>query len=778
MAAQRTIQSPGVEIREIDLSLRPNPTIGTTVLIVGFAPQGPIDEVFQPTSFTEFEQIYGKPTNAAERYFYHSARAAFQSNANILTTRIPYGSGSGLGTGNDYSAMFFPVYGYNGEDTVTSSVAAGVSLSAVSTAYVFGKPSLVTLTQAQYNQISQGQFNWFNTVSVSATFSSDSTTWGKAGLIILNTSKTVINDNYEGYYVAISDNYNLNPATNFDAVVKQYTITPSDSTLTVEVPDARRNFALSAISTNYGSNSISEIVENIPSFDISTSSYDDTLILTLFKVRKTVFGDALKLDNVLTEAYVGSLDSFRKVQRENGGEARSFFLGDVEDSSPNIKVLVNPNISTNSGTWLNAQGTPTKKVRFLSRRIITDSAVVNLSAYIGIKSSALNGIATYTSHADALWAFGNYQTAVPSNKVIGAIPTKLSRLFNQIDNIEAFPIDITIEAGLGTIFVGSRNVPTLSGANVFDDTVTITLGESTDTSNTGFYQLRETMEAEAQRNIRDDYLSVFNEFKSFAESKRKDHIFVADPLRYFFVQGENFKTFDDKSKTFTQHVYWPLRHLFGSISTSYACTYANWGRTYDGNIDSQVWLPFSGVIASIMANNDQINNQWSAPAGFEAGRVGFFSDIAVVPSMKQRDLLYKISVNPITQFPVEGTVVYGQKTLYKVPSAFDRINVRRLFLNLEKSTYNTVKYFVFKPNTLLTRTQVVNTLSPIFEFAKNNEGVYDYLIVCDTRNNTPDVIDQNELKVDIYLKPVRTAEFILVNFYATRTGANFEELIQ
>ena len=122
-------------------------------------------------------------------------------------------------------------------------------------------------------------------------------------------------------------------------------------------------------------------------------------------------------------------------------------------------------------------------------------------------------------------------------------------------------------------------------------------------------------------------------------------------------------------------------------------------------------------------------------------------------------------------------MVFGQKTLLKKPSAFDRINVRRLFLNLEVATRDTVKFFVFEPNTLFTRTQIINTLSPIFDNAKNTEGLYDYLIVCDERNNTPDVIDNNELKIDIYIKPVRTAEFILVSFYATRTGQDFNELI-
>ena len=128
-------------------------------------------------------------------------------------------------------------------------------------------------------------------------------------------------------------------------------------------------------------------------------------------------------------------------------------------------------------------------------------------------------------------------------------------------------------------------------------------------------------------------------------------------------------------------------------------------------------------------------------------------------------------------FTGDGYVVMGQKTLQVKQTAFDRINVRRLFLSLERAVSKTLKYFVFEPNTEFTRTRIVNTITPIFEFAKNTQGLYDYLIVADSRNNTPDTIDNNELIVDIYIKPVRTAEFILVNFIATRTGQNFAELI-
>jgi phage tail sheath protein FI len=178
-----------------------------------------------------------------------------------------------------------------------------------------------------------------------------------------------------------------------------------------------------------------------------------------------------------------------------------------------------------------------------------------------------------------------------------------------------------------------------------------------------------------------------------------------------------------------------------------------------------------------MVSTDALIGPWGAPAGLNRGLVGDALDVAFSPNQRQRDDLYTISMNPITTFPDQGIVIFGQKTLQKKPSAFDRINVRRNFLYLEKATKTVMKYFIFENNTLFTRSQIINTLSPFFERVKADDGLYDYLIVCDERNNTPEVIDNNELIVDIYLKPVRTAEFIRVNFYATRTDASFSELV-
>jgi phage tail sheath protein FI len=275
-----------------------------------------------------------------------------------------------------------------------------------------------------------------------------------------------------------------------------------------------------------------------------------------------------------------------------------------------------------------------------------------------------------------------------------------------------------------------------------------------------------------------NYKTIANRYIKFCQTLRKDCLVVLDNLRYIFVQGNNVKVLDDKAnKYFSKHIYWPLRHLFNTINSSYACTYGNWVKVQDPASNRQVWVPASGFVAAAMANTDSNFQPWWAPAGFTRGILSNINDVAFMPKQKHRDQMYKIGINPIAMFPNDGFVIFGQKTLQSKPSAFDRINVRRMFLYAERAVRNTIKYFVFEPNTLFTRQQVLNVLTPIFERIKQTQGLYDYMIVCDDRNNPPDVIDQNEMVVDIYLKPVRSAEFILVNFYATRTSQDFSELI-
>lgn len=803
----RTIQSPGVQISEVDLSLNANLASTTNVLIPGFAAKGPSSEPIQVSTLSEFEQIFGTPTNASERYFYQSAKAVFQSPANVTCYRIPYGAGQGLGTANQYSALVYPVVtatlsaGGTGYATLTSTVLSyPASTSGVT--YFFGAPTHITINESDYLSILRGNaFSWLSAASdpstwqytntgvlsssVGTTTFSNLSSLGQAGLIVLNKSQASINSRFEGTYIGIVDNTALNPATQYDdfnsvqSVNTNGFITPTNY---VNVPSQRLTFPLSA--TTLGANgSISQVVENISTFDTSTVQFNDTINLGVFKLRQSVFSpDTIQLDYVLQEGYNASLDYYRQINNPKGGPANSYFLEQVENNSNNIIALVNPNISNkNTTTWLNLSGTPSKSVRFLniaranglSYDVITTGytstgAVSGVDTYAtrtGATSGAYNQLISVYGSTNSLVALGDYAIENVATKTIGDVPTKVNNMLNLMDNPDLYPLSVVVEAGLGTVYANSFN-PATSG--YFDDSVPYTgtdINSLTAQDGTG-----------ASATIAVNYKAVATQFTNFAALQRKDHLFIADPLTNIFVQN-GVKTLDDPSKDFSTYVYWPLYNQFSFINNSYTAVYANVVQVPDQSSSRLVWVPSSGFVAAIMASTDANYNPWTAPAGFRRGVLNGVADIAIYPKQKQRDSLYKIALNPIAFFPNEGYVVYGQKTAQKIPSAFDRVNVRRLFLALETQTNNVARNFVFEPNTLFTRTQVKNVLTPIFDNAKNSGGIYDYMLICDERNNTPAIIDDNSLVIDIYIKPVRTAEFVLVNFYATRTNQNFSEIV-
>ena len=760
----RTIQSPGVQISEIDLSLTAPGLPPTTVLIPGFAPKGPSSEPISVGSISEFEQIFGTPTNAAERYFYHTAKATFQSPANVVVYRLPYGTGAGLDTSSQYSALVYPVASY-------TNSASSTNLDFTNGAYFLGSPTHLKLTENQYLNILQGTaFTWSASGGV-ATFSSLNNL-GQAGLIILNKSQAAINSRFEGSYIGLIDNTNLNPATPFDDFNSVNSINTTNSFIAstdyVNIPTQRLNFPLSAAPGGTGG-SISEVVEGIPTFDISSAQYNDTVTLGVFKLRQSVFSpDTIALDYVLQEGYTASLDYHRQINSVNGGPAISFFLENVENNSNNVITLVNPYISQKNTTgWLDLSGTPRKSVRLLSApraTPLTGESDADFTTRVGCPSAQYATFLSAFGSTNSIAPLGDYTRQDLTTKLIGNVPQKLTTMFSYVENAEIYPLSITCEAGLGTVYANSLN-PSTSG--YFDDTVPYTAAITGLTA-----QNFNTVPQVAQ-----DYNSVAQGFINFATNNRKDHLFIADPLTNIFVTGQNYKTLDDPSKNFSNNIYWPLRNQFVSFNSSYATVYGNIAKVFDDASNQQVWVPFSGFAAGLMANTDSNFQPWSAPAGFTRGVVTGILDLGYYPKQKERDQLYKISLNPVVFFPNEGFVVYGQKTALKKPSAFDRINVRRLFLTLENQTNVVARQFVFEPNTLFTRTQLKNILTPIFENAKNTQGLYDYLLICDERNNTPAVIDDNSLVVDIYIKPVRTAEFVLVNFYATRTDTNFTEIV-
>jgi hypothetical protein len=867
--AIRTINSPGVEIGERDLSLRVPTRAGTNVYITGFSQQGPYDEVLDVSSYTEFEDIYGTPKTPAERYFSHTVKAAFDSTARIKVNRLPYGGGSGQGFGSLYSILAYPVkvYGTNGAALTGGGT---TNLSAFDAAsYVLGAPTQYTATEDQYLALRNGTIfsggKWSSSAKTSFAGLSD---LGSAGLIVINSGQTTIDNKFYGFYLGLKDNTDLNPATDYTSIRGIQTaqkkpdadgITPPEY---INIPTSRFAFGLTATNAsgnNPSLNTVSQVMEEkIAAVDVSTNLYKDTLNLGIFKLRQSIFSnDVTQLDYALDEGYNGSIGYYRKTTTLQGGTPVNFFLENVENTSRNIEVLVNPYISDFfTGIQVSSDGIPKKTARVYSQKLI-DSVVSTNSTYTSILSANTNifiipsvpttfdtltsniqntynlnvpskfrfniatkipaasatagrttfptvssslfslvsstnvrtisgfsntdygywginftNLQTLTADtviktADSLFPLGAYSEVELEDKKVGNIPAKLSRALETIRNDEVYDIDVIAEGGLGTIWatVCATDLP------YFDDTLTNSKFDALRTSNS---ELEDT-------EVRDYYTTIANQFAKFCgplkDGGRGDILYVADPLRQILVTGKQSKVIDDPTKNFSQHIYWALRHQYELVNTSYATVYANYMKVYDESSGLYIYAPPSGFIAAKIASTDSDVGPWGAPAGFNRGILNNAVDLAIAPNQRQRDELYKVNLNPITRFPDQGLVVFGQKTMLKAPSAFDRVNVRRTFLYLEKIVKSVMKFFLFENNTVFTRTRVVNTLTPFFQRVKAADGLYDFLIVCDERNNTPEVIDNNELVVDIYLKPVRTAEFILVNFYATRTDTNFQELV-
>ena len=211
-------------------------------------------------------------------------------------------------------------------------------------------------------------------------------------------------------------------------------------------------------------------------------------------------------------------------------------------------------------------------------------------------------------------------------------------------------------------------------------------------------------------------------------------------------------------------------------STSYGFADSSSLYVYDKYNDVYRWIAASGATAGLTANADLVADAWFSPAGFTRGNVRNVTKLAWNPNQAERDALYKTGVNPIVTFPGQGTVLFGDKTLQSKPSAFDRINVRRLFIVLEKAVSTASKASLFEFNDEFTRAQFRNMVEPFLRDVKGRRGITDFKVICDGTNNTGTIIDTNKFVADIYVKPARSINFITLNFIATRTGVEFSEI--
>lgn len=264
-----------------------------------------------------------------------------------------------------------------------------------------------------------------------------------------------------------------------------------------------------------------------------------------------------------------------------------------------------------------------------------------------------------------------------------------------------------------------------------------------------------------------DQTTVVNDLITTAQSTRKDCVVVASPARDDVVNVNSAATITTNvtatADTFT--------------NSSYLIMDGNYLKVYDKYNDQYIHIPAASSTAGIMAATDINRAPWFSPAGGRRGQYLGITAISWTPTKAQRDTLYKAGVNPIANIPGQGVILFGDKTKLNRPSAFDRINVRRLFLVLERAIGRAAENVLFEFNDEFTRAEFVNIIEPVLREVKGRRGITDFKVVADETNNTAEVIDRNEFIASIFIKPARSINYVTLNFVAVRTGVDFEEVV-
>jgi len=267
-----------------------------------------------------------------------------------------------------------------------------------------------------------------------------------------------------------------------------------------------------------------------------------------------------------------------------------------------------------------------------------------------------------------------------------------------------------------------------------------------------------------QRSARADQNTVVNDLVTIAQSTRKDCIVVTSPAREDVVGLAN-----------------PTTNIVAGANaftnSSYLVVDNDYLKIYDKYNDQYIQIPAASSTAGIMAASDVNAAPWFSPAGSRRGQYLGITSLSWSPTKSQRDTLYRAGVNPVANIPGLGVLLYGDKTKLARPSAFDRINVRRLFLVVERAIGAAAKNVIFEFNDEFTRAEFVNIVEPFLREIQGRRGITDFRVVCDETNNTPAVVDRNEFIADIFIKPARSINYVTLNFVATRTGVDFEEVV-
>ena len=374
--------------------------------------------------------------------------------------------------------------------------------------------------------------------------------------------------------------------------------------------------------------------------------------------------------------------------------------------------------------------------------------------FTGTKDTVLEAFAYVSQAPDAVYDDGTpayWKTVIRNN----------SRYIYALNNTAAFSANTDVDASAGTVYTpafGTTTSSMVGGASSAAVAANV---------QTGLDLFSNKDEIDISLIVTGDGLDTTTQnYATNIAKTRMDCVAFVSPLQGQVV-GQS------ASAATTAVAAWAA----SLTSTNYAFADSGWKYQYDKYNNIYRWIPLNGDMAGLCVRTDDNTDPWFSPAGYSRGAVKNVVKLAWNPNQAQRDTIYSAAVNPVISLPGQGTLLFGDKTLTTQPSAFSRINVRRLFIVLEKAISNASKFSLFELNDEFTRAQFVALVEPFLRDIKGRRGIYDYRVVCDSTNNTQAVIDGNRFVGDIYIKPARSINYIQLNFIAVRSGVQFSEIV-
>ncbi len=724
--------SPGINVSEIDLTTVV-PAVSTTVgAVAGVFNWGPAEERVLVSSENSLIKIFGKPTADNYETFYTAANFLAYGNA-LYVARAIDGTAKNA-QANTGAATAITIK--NLEDYANGITAAANAVYYARYAGTLGNSLKISVcdSAAAYSSDVQLSFGAVDDVTYSTTYATSRNTSTLIGQTTIETSKSTVTGSAATSTVFNTQfDTNRSTATTFNTTISG-TTSDADGTVTFAVGS---NVATIQVVAAEGVEAavvcVAEILNSINVGDYLKVNGNSQYIKV---IGKALVGDIAVVDATTASAtltlekkYTGAVN----LVASDGDLTRYWEFYNVVDRAPGQSDYV--------AAYGNASAQDELHIVVIDEDgLFTGTKNAVLEIFEGVSratdAKGQNGKTIYYKDViqnDSEYIYWANDRALALSAVTSAV----------VSSTNVSPLTLSFNGGLNSAIESSISLASL--ANAYDlfkdkDTVDISL-------------------LMAGKPIGVDDVGLANYIIDNIAEYRKDCVVFVSPTR---------STVADDIVTFRNDL----------SSSSYAVLDSGYKYQYDRYNDLYRWVPLNGDIAGLCARTDFARDPWFSPAGFNRGQIKNLVKLNFNPVQAERDLLYKNGINPVVTFPGQGTVLYGDKTLLSKPSAFDRINVRRLFIVLEKAVASAAKSALFEFNDEFTRAQFRNLVEPFLREIQGRQGITDFKVVCDKTNNTAEVIDRNEFVGDIYVKPARSINFIQLNFVAVRSGVEFNEIVQ